>query len=216
MNVAEKIEKPILTNAWQLLNDNSIDSIVTFCKRLDTILGGGIRLGQMTEIIAPAGCGKTQICFQSAVTCQIPICLGGVEGQVIYIDTENTFNTKRLEAIAQAVVEHCRSTISDGQKVLTAKSFTKENIFDRIHYKKCSTIVQLLDVCSRLETLVKRWNVKLVIVDSVAAPFRYNDSLPTEKNLDHLKFQQLLKMRLLQTAIRRNVAVIVTNHMTTR
>ena len=37
------------------------DGIVTFCQTLDKLLGGGIQLGQITELFGVPGIGKTQL-----------------------------------------------------------------------------------------------------------------------------------------------------------
>jgi RecA/RadA recombinase len=51
-----------------------------------------------THLIFP---GKTQLCHQLCVTCQLPLESGGAEGKALYIDTEGTFRPQRLIAIAQ-------------------------------------------------------------------------------------------------------------------
>lgn len=50
-------------DAWSMLekDKNSLTAIVTCCQQLDSMLGGGIQLGQVTEIAGPAGSGKTQM-----------------------------------------------------------------------------------------------------------------------------------------------------------
>jgi len=45
--------------------------------------------------------GKTQICHQLCVTCQLPLESGGAEGKALYIDTEGTFRPERLVKIAE-------------------------------------------------------------------------------------------------------------------
>ena len=40
--------------------------------------------------------GKSQLCMTMAVTCQMPIDMGGGEGKCMYIDTEGTFRSERL------------------------------------------------------------------------------------------------------------------------
>ena len=52
-------------------------SIVTFCRSLDTLLGGGIPLQQVTELAGMPGSGKTQLGMQVAVDAQIPLNMGG-------------------------------------------------------------------------------------------------------------------------------------------
>ena len=49
------------------------DSITTFssgCSIIDQTLGGGIRLGQVTELYGESGCGKTQLCIQMSLEVQ--------------------------------------------------------------------------------------------------------------------------------------------------
>ena len=36
-----------------------------------------------------------------AVTCQMPVDMGGAEGKCLWVDTEGTFRPERLVAIAQ-------------------------------------------------------------------------------------------------------------------
>jgi predicted ATP-dependent serine protease len=52
--------------------------IVTFCKRIDTLLGGGISLGSLTELAGLPGTGKTQLAMQLCVNARLPTRLGGV------------------------------------------------------------------------------------------------------------------------------------------
>jgi DNA repair protein RAD51 len=67
--------------------------ITTGSTDLDTLLGGGIETGSLTEIFGEFRTGKTQMMHTLAVTSQRPLSDGGAEGRVIYIDTEgnNTF-----------------------------------------------------------------------------------------------------------------------------
>lgn len=44
--------------------------------------------------------GKSQLCHTLAVTCQLPVTMGGGEGKCLYIDTEGTFRPVRLLAVA--------------------------------------------------------------------------------------------------------------------
>lgn len=76
-------------------------SITTGSKQLDTLLGGGIETGSITEIFGEFRTGKSQICHTLGVTCQLPFDMGGGEGKCLYIDTEGTFRPVRLLAVAQ-------------------------------------------------------------------------------------------------------------------
>lgn len=57
---------------------------------LDTLLGGGIETGSLTEIFGEFRTGKTQLCHTLCVTAQRPLDQGGAEGKVIYVDTEGS------------------------------------------------------------------------------------------------------------------------------
>lgn len=68
---------------------------------LDKLLGGGIETGSVTELFGEFRTGKTQLCHQLAVTCQLPIDSNGAEGKALYIDTEGEFRPERLLAVAE-------------------------------------------------------------------------------------------------------------------
>lgn len=62
---------------------------------------GGIETGAITELFGEFRTGKSQICHTLAVTCQLPVDMGGGEGKCLYIDTEGTFRPVRLLAVAE-------------------------------------------------------------------------------------------------------------------
>lgn len=75
--------------------------LTTGLKQLDTLLGGGVETGGVTEFFGEFRTGKLQICHTLAVTCQLPVDMGGGEGKCLYIDTEGTFRPNRLVLIAE-------------------------------------------------------------------------------------------------------------------
>lgn len=77
----------------------------TFCRSLDQLLGGGgAGLGEVLEISGPPGVGKTQLLMQLAVSCTLPVMLGGLGGSCLYIDTEGSFVPERFYQIVSAAV----------------------------------------------------------------------------------------------------------------
>ena len=53
---------PTGQSALELLKAEQLQGyIVTFCAKVDAMLGGGIPLGKITEVCGPPGVGKTQI-----------------------------------------------------------------------------------------------------------------------------------------------------------
>ena len=72
---------------------------------VELIQTGGVPLGSITEICGAAGVGKTQMCMQLCVNVQLPEFLNGLAGQAVYIDTEGSFNTKRLALMTAAIAK---------------------------------------------------------------------------------------------------------------
>lgn len=189
--------------------------IITFSEQLDTLLGGGVPLGKMTEFSGAPGAGKTQMCMQLSVDVQIPVCFGGNGGQAVYIDTEGSFVVERLVDIAQATVKHCHFIASvqpHHENEASLKDFTVESVLSRVHCFRCHDHTQLIAVTRTLDTFLSQHpTVKLVVVDSIAFHFR--------QDFDDYLLRSRLLNALAQTfnmlAAKYNVAVVVTNQMTT-
>ncbi|XP_022662770.1 DNA repair protein RAD51 homolog 1-like isoform X3 [Varroa jacobsoni] len=81
--------------------------ITTGSSELDKLLGGGIETGSVTELFGEFRTGKTQLCHQLAVTCQLPIDSNGAEGKALYIYTEGEFRPERLLAVAERYGLEC-------------------------------------------------------------------------------------------------------------
>lgn len=96
--------------ASDILNRKSTSTnagaIITFSREVDQVLGGGLHLGELTELSGMPGCGKTQLAMQIAVNATLPFLFGGVQGQVIYVDTEGSFSPERVHDQATALVRH--------------------------------------------------------------------------------------------------------------
>ncbi|XP_040277876.1 DNA repair protein RAD51 homolog 3 isoform X1 [Bufo bufo] len=191
-------------------------SIITFCSALDEVLGGGVPLSKVTEICGPPGVGKTQLCMQLAIDVQIPECFGGVDGETVYIDTENGFLVERLVDIANACVLHCslitQAHQQDDQKIAMQR-FTLNNILSKTHYFSCQNYAELLaQIFVLSDFIAQHTKIKLVIIDSIAFPFRHSfDDLSLRTRLLNMVAQQLINI-----ASQHKLAVVITNQMTTR
>jgi DNA repair protein RadA len=64
-------------------------------------LKGGIETQAMSEIAGEFGSGKSQLCYTLCVTGNMPAEEEGLGGNVIFIDTENTFRPERIHQIAE-------------------------------------------------------------------------------------------------------------------
>src|SRR5580693_7196718 len=69
--------------------------ITTGSKELDELIGGGVETNAITEAYGKFSSGKSQIGFQLSVNTQLPKKDGGLEGNVLFIDTEGTFRPER-------------------------------------------------------------------------------------------------------------------------
>lgn len=129
-------------------------SLTTGSKELDTLLGGGVETGSITEIFGEFRTGKTQLCHTLAVTCQMPMDQGGAEGKALYIDTEGTFRPERCKAVAERFG-------LDADEALENVSFARA--FNSDHQ------MQLLQqACA----LMAETRYALIVVDSATALYR--------------------------------------------
>ncbi|KAM9455376.1 DNA repair protein RAD51 homolog 3 isoform 2-T2 [Clarias gariepinus] len=188
-------------------------NIVTFCSELDSVLGGGVPVGRTMEICGVPGIGKTQLCVQLAVDVQIPVCFGGLGGEAVFIDTEGGFVVQRLVAVAKAAVEHCVALAEDEEQRKALESFTVEKILSGVFLVRCQDHVELLAELHLLhDFLRKRPQVRLVVIDSVASPFRH-----CLEDLSHrTRLLTGLALRLARISAQHTATVVLTNQMTTR
>jgi DNA repair protein RAD51 len=129
-------------------------SLTTGSRELDKLLGGGFETGSITEIFGEFRTGKTQICHTLAVTCQLPINLGGGEGKCLYIDTEGTFRPERLLAIAEKYK-------LNGSEVL-----------DNVAYARAYNTDHQLSLLVQASAMMAEQRYAIMIVDSATALYR--------------------------------------------
>ena len=152
---------------------------------MDELLGNGIRTGVRTQVYGPPGSGKTNIALQACVNC---IRLGK---KVVFIDTEGSFNIKRVEQIAG----------NDFKKVIENTYLFEPNSFK----EQMEIIEQLIDSIDK--------NVGLVVVDSMV--YYYRLEFDRENPYDGSRMLGLQLSKLLEIARKRKVAVLVTNQVYT-
>lgn len=189
---------------------------MTFCQDLDQILGGGIRTGQITEFCGAPGVGKTQIMMQLAINVQMPAAFNGLGGEAVYVDTEGSFAAKRCLHMASAFAKHLEKVAlrrKDDALLREARQLEPEGILDRIHYFRARDATELLAVIDVLPSFVQDHpNVKIVIIDSIAFHFR--------QDFDDIgaRTRRLIQMgqSLMELAHARDLAVVMTNHVTTK
>ncbi|XP_067864570.1 DNA repair protein RAD51 homolog 3 isoform X1 [Heptranchias perlo] len=222
-NSAEESQRSIVLpsvrkyTALELLEQEQAQgSIITFCSALDEILGGGVPIAKIMEICGAPGVGKTQLSIQLVVDAQIPECFGGLDGESVYIDTEGSFIVDRVVDVARAAVHHCHLIAESGQDEAQRKAmqtFSVSGILSHIYYFRCHGYVELLAQAHLLaDFLAEHRKVRIVVIDSIAFPFRHDlEDLSLRTRLLNGLAQQLIGM-----ANDHRVAVVLINQMTTR
>ncbi|MDD5502059.1 MAG: DNA repair and recombination protein RadA, partial [Candidatus Thermoplasmatota archaeon] len=168
--------------------------LTTGSKAFDQLMGGGIETGAITEMFGEFGSGKTQIAFQLCINAQMPIEKGGLNGHVVFIDTENTFRPERIEQLAIGAGLDPNETL---KKIHVARAFNSGH--------------QMLLVEKAME-LAKQFPIKLIVVDSLTADFR-SEYVGRGMLADRQQKLNRHMHDLLKFAERNNAAAIVTNQV---
>jgi DNA repair protein RadA len=166
----------------------------TGSKNLDKLLGGGVETQALTEFIGEFGSGKTQLCLTLSVIAQLPLEKGGLNGKVVYIDTEGTFIPERVFEIAGSLGLDAHQTL--------------ENIFLARAYNSSHQSLLI----EHLSQFCPENDVKLVVVDSMIGHFR-GEYIGRETLSERQQALNNQLHRLLRLTDAFNIPVIVTNQV---
>ncbi len=158
------------------------------------LLAGGIETQAVTEFYGEFGSGKTQICHTLCVLTQMPSDQGGLNGQVVYVDTENTFRPERIAEIARARGQNSDEVLNG---IIVAKAFNSSH--------------QEL-IVGELGSQIRKHGVRLIIIDSAVAHYRaefLGRGTLSERQQRLNRFMHTL----VRTAEVYNVAVVATNQV---
>lgn len=174
-----------------------INKLTTGSKAFDELMGGGLESQAIVEFFGEFGSAKTQICFQLAVNATLPLDKGGLDSEVIVIDTENTFRPERIVQMSEYLGIDPLETL---KKIHVARAFNSDH--------------QILLV-EKANEMAKDRKVKLLIVDSLTSHFRaeyVGRGMLAER-------QQLLNRHmhnLLDFATVNNALIAVTNQVSSK
>ncbi len=227
---------------------NRMRQLPTSLPSLDQILGGGVRLATVTELVGRSGVGKTQLAFQLCITA------AKFNQGAIYIDTEKKLSLERLREMSeqryviemqqQSYVSNLANNEYSGQrgKEDAITTFKPGGIvLDNLTLHQPGSSQELLDVLDELEyeilirnqtatsaiskpgssdgadktegnrTVQGKYPVRLLIVDSIAAPIRRDFGSGSAPQRASIVFQCAQKLKRLADQL--HMAVVVINQV---
>ena len=132
----------------------NVRKLTTGCSSLDNLLNGGVETQSLTEFYGEFGSGKSQLCHQLCVTVQLGEAQGGLNGNVLFIDTESTFRPERVQQIAPRF------------------GIKPQDVLKGIIYAEAYTSNHQIVLLENADEVIKKNNVKLIVIDSVMSHFR--------------------------------------------
>ena len=196
IEAARKSENIDFETAWDVSKrSEEVGHISVGSQGFNDLIGGGIETQSMTEVFGEFGSGKSQISHELAVTVQLPPEQGGLNGECVFIDTENTFRPERIDQIAAGF------------------ELDREEVLQNIHVARAFNSSHQILMADKINELIQKGNnVKLVVVDSLMAHFRAEYVGRESLAVRQQKLNQHLHS-LQQIANTYNVAVFITNQV---
>ena len=170
-----------------------VGKIPTGLPTLDSCLRGGIPVGSIVEIVGRAGAGKTHMAQQLTVSAAI------AGGGAIYIDAERKMNLHRLREIAleggTTMTSYSATNDREEEDRPRRANDLARLVLENVTIHRLLTTRELLDALDKLEGEIilrnseaggggdervsgadaaspRRLPVRLIVVDSIAAPLR--------------------------------------------
>jgi DNA repair protein RadA len=174
----------------------NIERITTGSESFDELLGGGIETQSITESYGEFGSGKSQLAMMLAITCQLPKKDGGLNKDVLFIDTENTFRPERITQMCETRGLNPKKILS---RIMVARAYTSDH--------------QMLLV-DKIDEVINKHEKKigLVIVDSLMSLFRSEYAGRGTLAVRQQKLNRHLHS-LQRAADKHNLAIYVTNQV---
>jgi RecA/RadA recombinase len=194
----------------------SLPTVKTGEAALDEALAGGVMGGLVTEVAGEAGAGKTQFALQMAIRTALPVSIGGLGGRAVFLHTEGRFPVNRLRSMANAVWASLPET---DRAACEAAGIDKEDLWNCHLVMDVSDADMLLRTCDRLSRLAATMRPKLVVIDSIAHPFRSRSDLPAASGSKHWISERSAALFRIAVSLRRLasellIPVLVTNQVT--
>jgi DNA repair protein RadA len=175
---------------------NRMSRYATGSDNFDSLLNGGFESQAVTELAGEFGSGKSQICHTLCVAASklVESNQCGDSGNIIFIDSENTFRADRIHQIAEE------------------RELDPFPILEKIFHCKVYSSEHLESVIDDLDKSIEQYNAKLVIIDSIMSLHRAEFS---GRGTLAERQQRLGKMlsKLRRYADVYNIAIVITNQV---
>src|SRR5919106_1541927 len=148
------LEKEFVTAESALEKRKALMRCSTGSRALNEFLLGGIKTQAVTEFYGEFGSGKSQICHTLSAIATQPREVGGLNGGVIYVDTEGTFRPERLNQIARA------------------RDLEPSHVLKNVAVCKVYNSSHLELIIKDLGKYISDFNAKLVVIDSIISLHR--------------------------------------------
>ncbi|KAG0468083.1 hypothetical protein HPP92_017411 [Vanilla planifolia] len=191
-------------NGMELLEDvlKNKRALPTGFDGIDTLLGGGLREGQLIEIVGPSSSGKTQFCLFVA-----SYIASNNFGSVVYMNTSNCFSPSRVSLIVNQL---CSSLDKEDRQRRIRE------IMSRIHCLSIFDIFSLMDALDELKNTMREQKVNedakicILVVDAISSLVTPILGSTNAQGRSLMVFTGYLLKRL---AYELDISVLVTNHM---
>ncbi len=161
----------------------------------DNLLNGGFETQSITELVGEFSSGKSQVCHTLCVAASKLIeNPDGDAGNIIFIDSENTFRANRIHQIAEQ------------------RGLDPLPILEKIFHCQVYSSEHLESIIDDLDKSIEQYNAKIVIIDSIISLHRAEFS---GRGTLAERQQRLGKMlnKLRRYADIYNIAVVITNQI---
>ncbi|XP_054479079.1 DNA repair protein XRCC2 [Anoplopoma fimbria] len=128
---------------------------------------GGPDHGEVVELYGTEGTGKTELLYHLLCRCVLPVATGGLEVDVVFVDTDYSLDMLRLVSILDSRLNAARST---GSSLAGSDEAALRSCLSRLLVVHCSSSSQLVLTLHFLETsLSSRPGLALLLIDSISA-----------------------------------------------
>jgi len=159
--------------------------ICTGIKKLDEILGGGIRNGLITDIFGEAGTGKTQLAMQISVNSLLQ------GGKILFHDTTGEFRPERMLEMMES-------------------NNNNSNLLNNVEVARITNVAEQKKFLTKLN---EKNNFSLFIIDNVTSLFSFEYS-KVNQSLERDKSLMEYVHNLSTIAIENKIPIIMTNGIT--